>query len=680
MQLLFNVDDIKIFDGVSLNISEDNADPGLDIRFNFTGVSDFNQLIMRFKTDAGSDHKTSIQLWDFVNSVWEDHDYYIETTIWDNPYVPIWDSNSHIGTGANEGEVWVRIYLDDMGKLAHTHYYDFVQLSKGLGTYSSIESDPLSYHKNEDIQFNSYNFNGSGNYTSTGKATIYGESVFGKTVDSLTNDDDFDNGLEDYWDAQGDWYSGSDAGDYYVSISAWNSYVSQMSIGGTRTCEFDFGGKTGQKLKGDGGKKTDIIYITATTTDGLKLWSEEDDAPTKYYKAKVTLMNTVEIADLNVLNTEFVSLKSSTATGITGEEASSLGHETMASGQYSFAINEGCNASGMNSFAGGDSSTASGNEAFAFGDRCEALSSGAIAMGNQAEASGSNSISLGVESEALDGGSVAIGSSSSSSGGSATAIGRQAEANAVYATGVGYKAIADNSGSLALGSTVTASGDYAIVIGKSITNSIANSLAVGWDSVSFEFDSTSLKFKKDNQNLIFGVGEDLKIGSDGDFPVYNATGVHTFYNATGLGTVRAGRYITGSYVPEISSANFLSKLDNINEWTKEDKSIDYSKHYAYVQTLEKDPTHCWNETDYYCWNETENNLTEKNCGEVLPKEIKASGDFEIIYREECGTRLADGLDLEKRAGDMEAMIYELKQENDLLKSELCKKDITYSWC
>jgi len=612
-----DVDDIKIFDGVSLNISEDNADPGLDIRFNFTGVSDFNQLIMRFKTDAGSDHKTSIQLWDFVNSVWEDHDYYIETTIWDNPYVPIWDSNSHIGTGANEGEVWVRIYLDDMGKLAHTHYYDFVQLSKGLGTYSSIESDPLSYHKNEDIQFNSYNFNGSGNYTSTGKATIYGESVFGKTVDSLTNDDDFDNGLEDYWDAQGDWYSGSDAGDYYVSISAWNSYVSQMSIGvvvgktykleitydfGTRTCEFDFGGKTGQKLKGDGGKKTDIIYITATTTDGLKLWSEEDDAPTKYYKAKVTLMNTVEIADLNVLNTEFV---------------------------------------------------------FAFGDRCEALSSGAIAMGNQAEASGSNSISLGVESEALDGGSVAIGSSSSSSGGSATAIGRQAEANAVYATGVGYKAIADNSGSLALGSTVTASGDYAIVIGKSITNSIANSLAVGWDSVSFEFDSTSLKFKKDNQNLIFGVGEDLKIGSDGDFPVYNATGVHTFYNATGLGTVRAGRYITGSYVPEISSANFLSKLDNINEWTKEDKSIDYSKHYAYVQTLEKDPTHCWNETDYYCWNETENNLTE---------------------REECGTRLADGLDLEKRAGDMEAMIYELKQENDLLKSELCKKDITYSWC
>lgn len=146
-----DVDSIKTYDEVSLNVSEDNADPGLDIRFNFTNVDDFNQVIIRFKTDSGSDHKTSIQLWDFVNNVWEDHDYYIETTIWDNPYMPIWDSSLHVGTGTNEGDVWVRILLDDMGKLAHTHYYDFIQLSKGFGTYSSTENDPLSYHKDEDI-------------------------------------------------------------------------------------------------------------------------------------------------------------------------------------------------------------------------------------------------------------------------------------------------------------------------------------------------------------------------------------------------------------------------------------------------------------------------------------------------------------------------------------------------
>ncbi|GAF87950.1 unnamed protein product, partial [marine sediment metagenome] len=141
-----DVDDTKVFDGESLNVSEANAEPGLDLRINFTGVDDFNQLIIRYKTTPNKDHKVVIQLWDFVNDVWDDHDFYIETEFWDNPYIPIWDSTLHIGTGANAGEVWVRIYMEDRGKTIHTHFFDFFQLSLGTGTFASQEVDPLSWH------------------------------------------------------------------------------------------------------------------------------------------------------------------------------------------------------------------------------------------------------------------------------------------------------------------------------------------------------------------------------------------------------------------------------------------------------------------------------------------------------------------------------------------------------
>ncbi|GAH06739.1 unnamed protein product, partial [marine sediment metagenome] len=152
-----DVDSLGIFDGVSLNVSEANAEPGLDLRINFTGVGDFNQLILRYKTSPDKNHETNIELYDFVNGAWDDHDFYIESTHWDNPYMPIWDSSLHIGTGANAGEVWVRIHMEDRGKIIHTHFFDFAQLSLGTGTFASQEADPFSYHKDENINAKNYN-------------------------------------------------------------------------------------------------------------------------------------------------------------------------------------------------------------------------------------------------------------------------------------------------------------------------------------------------------------------------------------------------------------------------------------------------------------------------------------------------------------------------------------------
>ena len=176
----------------------------------------------------------------------------------------------------------------------------------------------------------------------------------------------------------------------------------------------------------------------------------------------------------------------------------------------------------------------------------------------------------------------------------------------------------------------------------------------------------------DNHIMKFGTtNTDLQISSDGTNPVYSATGVHTFYNSTGLGTIRAGKYITGSYAPDISAESFLSKLDNIDTWKKEDGSINYSAHYGYVQTLEKDPNNCWEEDIKWCYQSSE----KEECVELDPKNktwIRSS-------REECGTKLVDGLDLEKRTGDMEGMISELKEENRLMKVSLCKLG-EVQWC
>jgi len=164
-----DITSIQKFDGISLNVSETNAKPGLDIRINFTGVEDFKQFKMRFKTSKDiSNNLISVDLWDFVNGCWCNHDYYIEADSWDYPYIPIPEANLHIGTGANEGEVWVRVYDEDKGKTSDIHYIDFVQLSDREGSISSVEVDPLSYHKNADINFENYNINGSGKFTTTG--------------------------------------------------------------------------------------------------------------------------------------------------------------------------------------------------------------------------------------------------------------------------------------------------------------------------------------------------------------------------------------------------------------------------------------------------------------------------------------------------------------------------------
>jgi len=95
--------------------------------------------------------------------------------------------------------------------------------------------------------------------------------------------------------------------------------------------------------------------------------------------------------------------------------------------------------------------------------------------------------------------------------------------------------------------------------------------------------------------------------------------------------------------------------------------------------------------------------TEEVCEYVLKEksEFKTEDKYEKVcfmvetdckQKQECTTKKVsiqepvieqithNGLSMETRVAEMEKMIWELNEQNQELKFELCKKDSTYAWC
>jgi len=152
---------------------------------------------------------------------------------------------------------------------------------------------------------------------------------------------------------------------------------------------------------------------------------------------------------------------------------------TTASGNYSFAIGQGCNASGLGSFAAGWGVSASGTASTALSASSEASGTYSVAMCVASQSRGYSSVAIGQEAYAYGDWSVALGIQAYASADYSFAAGKDAYATGMYSNAIGWMAAssgeyasaigpathADGEGSFASGGGTTASGKCAIALG-----------------------------------------------------------------------------------------------------------------------------------------------------------------------------------------------------------------------
>lgn len=188
-----------------------------------------------------------------------------------------------------------------------------------------------------------------------------------------------------------------------------------------------------------------------------------------------------------------------------------------------------------------------------------------------------------------------------------------------------------------------------------------------WGSFSFEGTGSGGGYF----NIANGVG-DIVLQPTGNVGIGTASPTYPLTvsgNVSGIsiwsdGNISASGYITRTSIFDKSKGSALDLIHD-SDYYLTDGKIDHTKFYGYAGEF---PT-----TDYSKPHEEQ--YQEEECDDkgVCSNVIKTS----ITYPE---TKMVGGVDLGSEIDVLRQSIYELKQENDLLKSELCKKDTTYIWC
>lgn len=183
------------YEGITFNFSEVAGSPGLDLRINFTNVSDFNKGYLRYKTNSLSGDYPVIQLWDYNDNEWEGG--YGEVTDAIDEYFTIsgdvLDSTDHI----QDGVVQMRLYKLANGNTNNEYYIDMLAIVDGYATPSgNVDLNPYWRYDDEEEE---------GNFTTTGRVTagelnITGNAYIGELTwngnldmggNNITNTDSF---------------------------------------------------------------------------------------------------------------------------------------------------------------------------------------------------------------------------------------------------------------------------------------------------------------------------------------------------------------------------------------------------------------------------------------------------------------------------------------------------------
>ncbi len=144
------------YDSISFNITEDAGSPALDLRMNFTGLTTFSQGIMRYKTSEPLFGDTPvIQLWSYEESKWEDYPLVAESERWTVLVQQVFDADDHI----QNGTVQMRLYKSSNGNTNNDYFIDWIAISRGVGTPTGEEQDPLAIHR-DNINTTQMHLNG----------------------------------------------------------------------------------------------------------------------------------------------------------------------------------------------------------------------------------------------------------------------------------------------------------------------------------------------------------------------------------------------------------------------------------------------------------------------------------------------------------------------------------------
>ena len=129
-------------DGDSYNVSEVGGANPLTIIINYTGVTDFNSLILRIWYSAGtSSHQIAVGFYDYDSNTYEE-EYGMITTMseFENKKIDVLDSADHV----NGGNVSLRLRHIQNGITNHDLFIDYAALVDGFSTITNTEHDSLS--------------------------------------------------------------------------------------------------------------------------------------------------------------------------------------------------------------------------------------------------------------------------------------------------------------------------------------------------------------------------------------------------------------------------------------------------------------------------------------------------------------------------------------------------------
>ena len=158
-----------------------------------------------------------------------------------------------------------------------------------------------------------------------------------------------------------------------------------------------------------------------------------------------------------------------------------LGIENKTYGLYSTAIGSLNKTYGHGSFAIGSGNIASGDGATTFGTSCYANGNGAFAIGIQDTASANGALAMGYQNTASGNAATAFGFGTVASGPVATTFGSATVANGWSSTAFGNTTYAGGINSTVFGNNMTVNGNYSFGINLSTTPSIisqANTMAI----------------------------------------------------------------------------------------------------------------------------------------------------------------------------------------------------------